>query len=148
MSTKGIKLSSGHLLWFYSAFLTLFLSGMVWIVVHYYIRCGGEDCIPSLEPDILKIHGAAAMLALILFGTLFPIHIRRGWVAKINRGNGTFLIGVTVILIVTGYGLYYGGSEGVRFLSHWIHIALGSLFPLFVLWHIVSGRKEVGKIHK
>ena len=148
MRTKGIRLSSEHQAWFYSIFAILFLSGLVWIILTYLVPCPPEDegCIPSLAPALMKVHGAAAMATMVLFGTLIPIHIKRGWAAKINRPNGAFLITINLLLIVTGYGLYYGGSEGLRFLSHWVHIGLGLFIPFLLLWHIIMGRKKIRKI--
>ena len=145
MRARGMKLDLEHLTWFYSIFSILFLSGLIWIGRHYLRPCNPEVeiCSSSVEPALLKIHGAAAMAYLILFGSLIPIHIRRGWSAKINRGNGAFLIVINLTLIVSGYGLYYGGSEGLRFLSHWVHVIIGVLLPVFLVWHIKVGRKGV-----
>ena len=142
MRAKGIKLTLGHLAWFYFISSILFLSGIAWILFRYFpIR--HEDLTglrSSSEVWCLKIHGGLAMAFLILLGTLIPVHIRRGWSAKLNRPNGVLFITLILILILSGYELYYTGSENLRDLSHWAHIIFGVLSPVFLAWHIRAGR--------
>ena len=143
MRPKGMKLSPRHLTWLYSVFSVLYLSGLLWIFLHYFFHYRSEMGEPHpFEPLSLKIHGAAAMLALIMLGTLIPIHMKRGWAAKMNRGNGMILIGANLLLILTGYALYYAGKENLRLWSCWVHSILGILFPVFLVWHIIEGRKS------
>ncbi len=139
MRSKGMKLSRRHRGWFYASFSALFLSGLVWVILHY--------CAPSaLEPLALKIHGAAAMIVLILLGTLIPRHIKKGWQANLNRGSGSFMIATNVFLICSGYALYYAGGEWLRRAASISHILIGILFPVFLVWHIVTGRRERKKM--
>ncbi len=120
-----MKLSRRHLSWSYTAFASLYLSGILCIFFHGF----------------LKIHGAAAMFTLIILGTLIPIHMKKGWKAKRNRRNGVFLISVNLLLILTGYSLYYAGGERLRSVSYWMHIVIGVLFPAILVRHIIEGRK-------
>ena len=149
MRPRGIKLSRRHLTWLYGTFLALYFSGLLWIFLHYFFHYRmemGES--HPLEPLSLKIHGATAMMALIVLGTLIPIHMKRGWKAQMNRANGVFIVVVNLLLIATGYGLYYAGRENLRSLSHWSHIVLGILFPAFLVWHIIEGKKSRMKAMK
>lgn len=82
------------------------------------------------------------MLALVVVGTLIPLHIKRGWRARLNRPNGILLIGFVLSLTLSGYALYYSGSDMLRNNASTIHTALGFLFPAVLLWHIVSGRRS------
>ena len=142
MRPKGMQLSRRHRVWFYGSYSLLYLSGLAWIFFHYFISGPqGENKIHPLEPWSLKIHGAASFLTLIVLGSLIPNHMKRGWKSKINLQNGLLLIAVNLILIVTGYALYYAGGEGLRFFVHWIHILFGILIPAFIFWHISQGRK-------
>jgi cytochrome bd-type quinol oxidase subunit 2 len=112
----------------------LSLSGIVWMIVQTTTDNAGD--FPAL---LSKIHGAAAMMALALLGYLVT-HIRKGWKAKKNRLSGATLLSVYLLLILSGYGLYYAGDENFRrFISHWhawIGVAMVALLPI----HIAVGR--------
>lgn len=148
MRPNGMKLSPRHRIWFYASFIFVFFSGLAWMVLHYAgpQQDQMEAGIHPLEPWALKVHGAAAMLVLIILGTLIPLHMKRGWAAGINRRNGIILISVNLVLIVTGYLLYYAGEETFRLTSHWVHIIIGMLLPGFIIWHVREGRLERKKL--
>jgi len=67
-----------------------------------------------LEPWLLKLHGGAAMVFLVLLGTLLRVHIPSGWRSGRNRLSGAGLAGLNLLLIATGWALYHLGSESVR----------------------------------
>jgi hypothetical protein len=93
-----------------------------------------------------KIHGAAAMLALVVLGALWP-HVKRGWKAAKNRFSGVALIGLNGFLVATGYGLYYAADEDFRaWLSRWHGwIGLGTL--VLLPGHVVIGRIIIRSLH-
>lgn len=141
--SRGMKLSKRHRIWFYGSFSLLFLSGLLWILIHYFVpyRSDWGETTHPIESWILKIHGAVAMIALIVLGTLIPLHIKKGWLGKVNLQTGVTLIGVNLILILTGYALYYTGMERIRNFSSWTHSVLGILLPAVIFWHVQEGRK-------
>ena len=55
---------------------------------------------------MLKAHGAAAMLVLVLIGTLLPMHVKFAWRARRNLRTGLSILGVFGFLVLTGYALY------------------------------------------
>lgn len=136
-----MKIPKRQLAWAYSVIVILFLSGIAWMWLHFFGRQENsfEDNVYVYKSRALKIHGAAAMAFLVVFGVLIPTHMQKNWQGKINRLSGSIFVGVNLILIVTGYGLYYFGGEACREMAHWIHIALGIAFPGFLLWHILTG---------
>jgi hypothetical protein len=100
------------------------------------------DAAPSpAQPWLMKVHGAAAMLALIVFGSLVPIHIRRGWRAHRNRLSGTVMVTTSALLILTGYALYYAAGEEMRVWSSAAHQVIGVGLPVLTAWHIWRGRR-------
>ncbi|HYZ73040.1 MAG TPA: hypothetical protein VE641_08165, partial [Chthoniobacterales bacterium] len=115
----------------YSVFGMLLLTAAVWLWAQSNLS--SDNPVPSL---MMKLHGAAAMAALVLLGALIH-HIRRGWTAKKNRVSGSILLAVILFLVITGYGLYYSGDEQLRSLvsrSHtWIGLGLVLLIPAHVL---------------
>jgi hypothetical protein len=118
-------LGTSHRRFVYAIFAALFVTAALWLAFHYFIVVQGEfgpEHHP-LEAWWLKLHGAAAMAALLLFGSLLPEHVRLGWLRRRNLGSAIPLALLAVFLIVTGYGLYYAGDEDLRSwfsLAHWI----------------------------
>ncbi len=141
MRPNGLTLSCRHRAWLYGSFAVLWLSGCVWLAVQWYRwRVAVVDDAPRLAHTALQVHGAAAMAVLVLLGTLIPLHMKRGWQVNRNRRGGLVLIIANVVLIATGYGLYYAGGERWRAVSQWAHSGLGALLPLLIVWHIRAGR--------
>jgi hypothetical protein len=125
---------------FYTVFSLLFFTGLIWILC----RLISSDS-PSLLNWMLKLHGALAMMALILLGWVIPQHIQKGWKKGKNKASGIILIFSMCILILTGYGLYYWGNETLRNMAEWVHSSWGLILPIFIIIHIVLGRKKQKK---
>jgi len=86
------------------------------------------------DATLMKIHGAAAMLALILFGMLLPGHTK-GW-NGCRRKTGIPILGASAWLIVSGYLLYYAGNETVREFTSGSHLGIGLALPLLLGFHV------------
>ncbi len=128
-----MKLTPGQKIWFYNTGWILWISGGAWWIFHR----------PGLSiPWLLAIHGAAAMIFLVVFGVLIPTHIKKGRAAGKNLASGHTLIAVTVGLAVTGYGLYYSGNETLRAWTSAAHSILGLGSPLLIAWHLFFRRKR------
>jgi len=132
MKTNRIRFSPLLNYWFYSVFGVLFLSGAIWLLIRY----------SDFAPWLLKIHGAAAMASLVILGVLIPMHMRRAWERKRNQVTGIVMVGLCLVMILSGYGLYYCGDELWRSGLSGIHSVAGGLLPLILVWHIFSGRKR------
>jgi hypothetical protein len=119
------------------------VSGALWLLFHYFLRVHGQfgEAPHPLESWWLRLHGAAAMLVLVVLGSLLPVHVRRGWHQRRNLLAGTILGAIGLLLIASGYALYYFGGEELRpWISafHWV-VGLSAL-PL-LMWHISRGRR-------
>ena len=143
MRHDGIRLRPRLRVTFYAVFALLFISGVAWYILHTWARhpdeFGSEEP-NALEPWLLKMHGAAAMVSLVLLGVLYSVHIWRGWHANRNRRSGTVLVAVCLLLIVTGYLLYYVGGETTRAVTSLLHLFIGLALPLIIAFHIWRGR--------
>ncbi len=117
----------------------LWISGILWLYLRYVARSHDELGLTThpLQTLSLKIHGAAAVGFLIVFGALL-YHISPGWRQKYQRPSGLSLIGSSLILILTGWGLYYLGNEYARNFTSIIHSVLGCLLPLIIFYHVLS----------
>ncbi len=140
-----IRLSRSHERWVYGIGAILLLTGIGWLVCHYWLavpNAFGESQHP-LEPLWLKLHGAAAMAFLIVLGSLLPIHVSRAWRLRKNRSSGAGMLSLFALIILSGYGLYYLGDEQTRpwiSLVHWlVGLAAAALLPLHV-WLGQRGR--------
>jgi hypothetical protein len=117
----------------YWALGLLLASGGYWALIHYLgVR-------PWLgEPLLMKIHGGAAMAALVLIGGLVPGHVTIGWGLRRNRPSGTALLAVCGLLTVTGFFLYYTGDETARDAWSYVHLALGIFLPMALGVHLIA----------
>ncbi len=139
-----IRLGRWHQGTVYGATGALVVSGIVWLVLHYFFVTAG-DFGPTLhpaEPWMLKLHGAAAMAGLVIYGSLLPVHVRRAWAIRRNVVLGIALMAFMLLLTVTGYLLYYVGSETTRPVISAAHWVVGLVVPALLAWHIVSGRAQ------
>ncbi len=96
----------------YAALGLLFLSGLLW-------QTGWERSL------LMKIHGAAAMATLVLLGTLLARHVPAGWSAGTNRVSGVAVLTASAWLSITGYALYYSGSDLLRYWAGETHFWIG-----------------------
>ena len=140
--TDSIRLGPWHQGAVYGATAVLAVSGIIWLVLHYFLAVPGEygPQVHPLESWMLRLHGAAAMVGLVIYGSLLPVHVRRAWSIRRNIVLGIGLVSVMLLLTVTGYLLYYDADENTRpvvSIAHWI---LGLVVPALLVWHVVSGR--------
>lgn len=143
MLREGLRLSRRHRTLLYGCVTALFVTGVLWLVFHYFVRVDGEfgEAQHPLEPWWLKLHGAAAMVFLLILGSLIRGHLRVGWKTRRNRQSGTTLTSACVVLIVTGWALYYVAGESAR---PWISVAhwgVGLVIPVLVVTHVIFGRR-------
>ena len=136
-----MRLSKGHRYWVYWSGAALFATGALWLVYRFFLREHGEFGEPPhpMEEWWMRLHGTSAVLMLIIAGSLLPVHVRVGWHQRKNLLAGCILVAIVVLLIVSGYVLYYSDEETRPVVSalHWI-IGLGA--PAGLIWHIVRGR--------
>ena len=142
MSRNRLRLSFRQRLWLHGSFIVLFLSGMLRWMLHTWfpVENGFGPQENQLNPWLLRLHGAAAMIALVVLGSLLPNHIRAAWRAQRNRFSGGGMITLCLALTVTGYGLYYVGGETLRHVASLSHLWLGLAFPVVIIWQIRRGR--------
>ena len=125
----------------YAAFSTLFISGALWLAADSLKDAADGEGWQAISANLLMVHGGAAMVTLMLFGAMVPIHLLRAWRAKRNRWTGSLMAVLNAILIITAFGLYYLGGEEVRPWMSNIHLGAGFSLPLLLFIHILRGRR-------
>ena len=143
-----VRLSVRHERIVYATVAALVVTGCGWLLCHYGLAEGGAyGAIPHpLEPLWLQLHGAAGMLALVLFGSLLPAHMLRAWALRRGRRSGGLLAALFVLLTVTGYGLYYAGGESLRAWISVVHWSVGLGVPALLAAHVRTQRTKLRRI--
>jgi hypothetical protein len=126
----------------YAAVATLFLTGIGWLFADQMKEGASGETWQAAAANLLMLHGGAAMLALMLFGALFVLHVQRAWRSRRNRLTGIAMLTVNGVLIATAFALYYAGSELLRPLASLAHIGFGLALPLLFVVHVVTGRRS------
>ena len=126
-------LSRRHKQALYLCATVLWISGAVWISL--------SESNPA-RPLWMRLHGAAAMIFLVIFGTLLTQHVPAGWQQKSQRPSGLSIISACVILILTGWGLYYMADENVRNGLHWVHTSVGLILPGIIFLHVWMSKRS------
>jgi hypothetical protein len=134
MKRSKLRLSLFTEFFVYLVFGILLVTGIAWMV--FQARLDEGNHVSSL---MLKLHGGAAVVSLILLGALIN-HVRKGWKSRKNRTSGLTLILAILFLVVTGYGLYYAGDEQLRTLISQWHSWVGLGIVLLLPAHVLIGR--------
>lgn len=121
--------------------LVLLASGLVWLFAHYAWGAGAGELPHALEPSMMKLHGLAAMAALFAFGSLATGHVPHGMrVTQGRRGRRQRHLGLglgllAMLLVASGYLLYYFTPENWRAAMGGAHSAAGIAMALVLVWH-------------
>ena len=121
------RLPAAQRILLYTALLVLLATGIAWEFLSPGAPWG---------PVLMKLHGGAAMIALVLIGTLIAHHIPAGWSSFKNRWSGGLLLTVLGWLVASGYLLYYSGSESLRSFASESHLWVGVAGCVAVASHL------------
>ena len=135
-----MRLALSLRLWLYASAVLLWASGTAWLFAHYFQSARSYPA--GLAAASMKIHGAAAMLLLVLAGVVVALHAPGAWRERKNRGSGLVMAAALIGLAVTGYLLYYAGGETARSLASVGHWLPGLVLPVIGLWHGLAGRRS------
>lgn len=115
----------------------IWLSGGLWLVVHYWLMEQGEfGPRPNpWEPWWLTLHGGFAFTTVWLFGLLWGVHVTTAWPLSRRRMSGGGLVGLLVWLTASGHLLYYAGDDTVRSVVSVLHWGLGLGAPALYVVH-------------
>ena len=120
----------------YGVGTVLWLTGAVWFVLHYvFPQSTAFGPLPNRwEAPLMRAHGLIAVGAVFLIGWMMAAHVTARWASARNRRSGLVLGGAALLLILSGYALYYttGSPHDAAALAH---EAIGVLFPLAALAH-------------
>lgn len=141
-----IRFAASHRKLLYSVFTLLWLSGVFWLGLHYFMRVQGEFGITPHPAEVwcLRLHGLLMFAVLVALGSVLPVHARRAWQLNKNRSSGVLMKALFLWLGLTGYALYYFASDSNENWLPILHWGVGLSVPLMLLLHIHQGRKRAG----
>jgi hypothetical protein len=141
LTKEKIRLAGPHRWSVYFVSAILWISGLAWLCFKP-LWAPPTQALDSPWPQLLmKLHGAAAMIFLILIGTLI-VHVLRAWASGRNRLSGLSLLGSVLVLTATGWMLYYAGDESTRLVASYAHSAMGLALALILILHVIFGRRS------
>ena len=148
MSVPVVRLGARHKRLAYATFALLWASGALWLLFHYFFSVEG-DFGPEPHPAEkwwLRLHGLAAMLALVALGSLLTNHVRLAWQRKKNQRTGLPMLALTAWLAATGYALYYFSSDANAAWLPLLHWTVGLALPLALVAHVAIGRRRAPRV--
>src|SRR3954468_863587 len=101
------RLSRRHERYLYLCAALLAVSGVGWLIGHYVLRSPASIEPHPSEAWWMRLHGAALIGFLVVFGALLPGHIVQNWRQRANRYSGLSVVALVGLLALSGYGLYY-----------------------------------------
>lgn len=132
----------------YLAFAASWFSGLGFFILDTFFQIETEFGLQKhgWQNPALTLHGAAAFIMMMWFGSLLAAHMPFGWRATKGknaglRNWGIALVGAVGLQVFTAYCLYYMAWEIPREVIKWVHLIIGVTLPLLVIGHVVTGRK-------
>ncbi len=116
----------------------LWVSGCAWLIVHYAFPVVTEfGMAPNpWEPGLLRLHGWIAVATVFLLGWVTADHISDRWHRTRQRVSGYSLAAFALLLVISGYGLYYT-TDRLHDVAAIAHQVLGGAAVVFALLHWV-----------
>ena len=136
-ATGPVRLAFGRRIGVYVVAGGVWATGVLWLVWRYFLRTQGPfgpEAGP-LEPWWLRAHALFAFAAIWSAGLLWGVHVVNGWRSGRRRWSGGVLFGGAVLLIATGYLLYYLGDDRLRAVDSIVHWVIGLAAIAAFAWH-------------
>jgi len=128
----------------YAVGALLWLSGALWLLLHHaFPHQSAFGPLPNpWEAPLMRVHGLIAEAGVFLIGWMSAAHISTRWGSERNRRSGIALGGTALLLVFSGYALYYTtGSPHDS--AGFVHEILGLLSPLAAAAHWWRQRTHV-----
>lgn len=139
MNTWGLHLSPSARNTVLLCSLTVFLSGVIWMVLGAMMDAQDyNDPLQTLRHRMLVLHGVAAYILVWMAGRLSNLHQQGNWRAHRNRKNGLMLTAVLALLAISGLCLYYPPHEDWHAGISQLHQGLGIMLALLLPAHVFA----------
>lgn len=126
----------------WSSIAVLVATGAVWLYAEYLYAPAGDGLAPyELKHYAMLVHAAFALLFTWLFGTLAHHHMQAAWQQSRNRTTGALMTATVMVLVASGYGLWYFSGETLRQWTEIAHWVSGFGIALALALHVFLGRR-------
>jgi hypothetical protein len=95
-----------------------------------------------LEPPVLLIHGVVAILGMYVLGWVSIRHVVRWWQGGLRRVSGASLSTCLVLLVVTGFALFFVSDDGSQHAAALSHDVFGVIVTVFGVQHWFFARRR------
>jgi hypothetical protein len=123
----------------------LWLTGCGWLILDQFAaRRGPFGAVPHpLEPPLLLLHGVSSLAAMYLLGWITARHVLRWWTSDMRRLSGSALAAIIVLLVVSGFALFFVADDEWQRAAAVVHEVLGVAITVFAVQHwFFRGRRE------
>ena len=107
--------------------ILLWITGMLWLALDFM------DLNSFGKTQVLILHGALIIPALVSLGVLIVSHIPEGWEPTKKRKSGFLLSFIMLFLVISGFVLFYEDSF-MNQLSY-SHSLTGLILVPLIFWH-------------
>ena len=120
----------------YGVAALLWLSGAIWLGLHHaFPQASAFGPLPNpWEAPLMRVHGLIAVCGVFLIGWMTAAHVTARWSSERNRRSGLALGGTALLLVLSGYALYYA-TGSPHDAAGLLHEAIGLLSPAAALAH-------------
>ena len=126
-SNQKINVPSWQTKFFSLSLILLWITGILWLTLDFM------DLSSFGQTQVLILHGALIIPALVSLGVLIVSHIPEGWEPTKRRKSGYLLSFIMLFLVISGFVLFYEDSF-MNELSY-SHSLTGLFLVPLIFWH-------------
>ena len=126
-TNQKINVPSWQTKFFSLSLILLWITGILWLTLDFM------DLNSFGQTQVLILHGALIIPALVSLGVLIVSHIPKGWEPTKRRKSGYLLSFIMLFLVISGFVLFYEDSF-MNELSY-SHSLTGLFLVPLIFWH-------------
>jgi len=133
--------------WFYLILCCSWVTGITFFIFNNFIIIQGEfgEEKHFLQYPVLKTHGIFAFAIMVTYGFFLGAHVRKSWKVKPQPVSGIIIMIMPILLIISGWLLYYIATDNSRQIVSLFHFSIGLLLPIALIIHIRDVTSQKGK---
>ena len=122
----------------------LWLTGCLWLILDQFFAPPGQfgPTLHPWQPGLLLVHGIASIFAMYLLGWITARHVIRWWPGRSRRLSGTLLAAFLVLLVVSGFALFFLSDDRGQRIAALSHDVLGVAVTVSGIQHWFFARRR------